>query len=200
MKLQTKLHIEPEQYNPIDYNSKVMLLGSCFTENIGNKLTYFKFQNTINPFGILFHPLAIERIITNSINQKKYTEQDVFLNNEQWHCFEAHSILSKDSKQELLESLNMAAVFTYKSIQESSHIIITLGTAWVYRNIETESIVANCHKFPQKLFNKELLSVDAVTESLEAIVSGIKSVNPSVIIIFTVSPIRHLKDGFKENA
>lgn len=199
MQLQTKINIQPERYNPIDYKSKVLLLGSCFTENIGKKLHYYKFQNVINPFGILFHPLAIEDLITNSINNKKYAEEDVFYLNEQWHCFEAHSKLSSSSKQELLELLNKAADFSFKSIQESSNIIITLGTAWVYRHIETDTIVANCHKLTQKHFNKELLSVETVSESLEAIISLIKSVNPNVNIIFTVSPVRHLKDGFKEN-
>lgn len=199
MKLQTQIPLKPEQHNQIDYHSKLLLLGSCFVKNIGEKLNYFKFQNSVNPFGILFHPLAIEKLITNAINEKEYAEEDVFFHNEQWHCFDAHSQLSASSKIELLESLNANIQITRKQIHQSSHIIITLGTAWTYRFIETDRFVANCHKVPQKQFLKTLVSVDAITESLESIIALIKSVNPQVSIVFTVSPVRHLKDGFVEN-
>lgn len=187
-------------YNQIDYNSKLLLIGSCFTENIGSKLEYFKFQNTINPFGILFHPKAIENLITNSINQKEYTEDDLIFHNERWHCFEAHSELSDSSKEVLLNKLNTTIKSTYEQLNNATHIIITLGTAWVYREITSDKIIANCHKIPQKHFLKELLTVDEISESLEAIITLIKSINPTIQTIFTVSPIRHLKDGFIENS
>ena len=173
--------------------------GSCFVENIGKKLDYFKFQNLQNPFGILFHQLAIETLITNAINEKEYTEEDIFFHNEQWHCCDAHSKLSASSKEELLHNLNQQIKATNQQINESTHIIITLGTAWVYRYIETDTIVANCHKVPQKKFLKELLSADEISESLESIIALIKRVNIEVSILFTVSPVRHLKDGFVEN-
>jgi lysophospholipase L1-like esterase len=143
--------------------------------------------------------LAIENLITNAINGKVYTEENVFCQNEQWHCFEAHSKLSTSSKEDLLFLLNEQIKATNKQIEKSTHIIITLGTAWVYRFIETDNIVANCHKVPQKKFLKELLSVDEITESLQSIVELIRSVNKTASIIFTVSPVRHLKDGFIEN-
>lgn len=200
MNLQTKIPIQPEKYNPIDYHSKIVLVGSCFAEHIGKKLEYFKFQNLLNPFGILFHPVAIENLITNAINDKNYGEENIFFLNEQWHCFEAHSKLSNVSKEELLISLNESLKTTNQQIHESTHIIITLGTAWVYKHIETDAVVANCHKVPQKQFVKELLSIEEVTESLQAIVSLIRSINKQVSVIFTVSPVRHLKDGFIENA
>ncbi len=199
MKLQTQIPLKPQQHNQIDYYSKLLLLGSCFVENIGDKLNYFKFQNSINTLGILFHPLAIEKLISNAINKKEYTEDDVFFHNEQWHCFDAHSQLSTASKEDLLKSLNSSIELTNKQVETSSHIIITLGTAWAYRYIETDAFVANCHKIPQKQFLKELLSVETISESLEAIVTLIRKVNPKVSILFTVSPVRHLKDGFIEN-
>jgi len=199
LKLQTKISLSPQQYNQIDYNSKSLLIGSCFVENIGSKLDYFKFQNFQNPFGILFHPQAIETLIVNAINEKEYIEEDGFFHNEQWHCYDVHSILSNSSKEELLKSLNENVKKTNQYIAESTHIIITLGTAWMYRFIETDKIVANCHKVPQKKFSKELMSIDEISDSLQAIVSLIKSVNSKVSILFTVSPIRHLKDGFVEN-
>lgn len=200
MKLQTQIPLQPEKYNPIDYHSKIVLIGSCFVEHIGNKLEYFKFQNLQNPFGILFQPLAIENLIVNAINKKEYTGEDLFFINEQWHSYEVHSKLSNVSKSKLLLELNDKVKSAHDSIFEASHIIITLGTAWVYRHIETDQIVANCHKVPQKQFEKELLSIETITESLQAIVSLIKSVNPKAVVMFTVSPIRHLKDGFVENA
>lgn len=199
MNLQTHIPFSKETRNPIDYNSKVFLLGSCFSESIGDKFSHFKFQSSQNPFGILFHPKAIETIVTNAINEKEYTEEDIFFLNERWHCFEAHSQLSNASKEELLDNLNEAIKSTHKQLHESTHIIITLGTAWAYRFIESDTIVANCHKVPQKKFLKELLSVDEITESLEAIVSLIRDINPTVHFIFTVSPVRHLKDGFVQN-
>lgn len=199
MKLQTTIPFKPQQHNQIDYNSKIVLIGSCFVENIGNKLDYFKFQNQQNPFGILFHPLAIENIITQAINEKEFVEEDIFFQNEQWHCFEAHSKLSASSKEALLLNLNNQITTTGEQLKQSTHIIITLGTAWVYRNLETDTVVANCHKVPHKQFVKELLSVDEISESIDAITSLIKSVNPEVSIIFTISPVRHLKDGFIEN-
>lgn len=199
MKLQTQIQLTEEQHHQIDYNSKVLMLGSCFVENIGEKLEYYKFQSIINPFGILFHPLAIENLITNAINDKNYIEDDVFFQNEQWHCFEAHSKLSHPSKNSLLSTLNSKVKITQQYIESSTHIIITLGTAWVYRHIETDAVVANCHKVPQKNFLKELLSVEEILESLNATVALIKRENPRISILFTVSPVRHIKDGFIEN-
>jgi lysophospholipase L1-like esterase len=170
---------------------------------MGTQLEYFQFQSPEasgqNPLGILFHPKAIETLITHAINEKEYTEADVFLLNERYHSFDAHSKLSDASPEELLNKLNQAVEQTNQQINHSTHIIITLGTAWVYRFIETDQIVANCHKVPQKKFLKELLSVEAIAESLDAMVTLIREINPKANFIFTVSPVRHLKDGFVEN-
>ncbi len=152
-----------------------------------------------NPFGILFHPLAIEQLVTNVVNEKVYSEEDIFNHNEQWHCFEAHSCLSSPSEAVLLKSLNDNISETFQFLKSASHIIITLGTAWAYRFIETDAYVANCHKVPQHKFLKELLSAELIVESLEAIVSLVQQINPDVKFIFTVSPVRHIKDGFIEN-
>ena len=110
-----------------------------------------------------------------------------------------HSKLSNPSKEDVLNHLNNQITLTHKQISESSHIIITLGTAWVYKYLERELIVANCHKLPQKQFEKKLLTVEEVTASLKNILSLIRSVNYNAQVIFTVSPVRHIKDGFVEN-
>ena len=199
MILQTKVIIKKEVISPISYASKIVLLGSCFSENIGNQLNHFKFQTVQNPFGILFHPKAIKELVANSIRKKTYTENDLVFQNERWHCFDAHSKLSALAKKDILLQLNTATTSTNTALKEATHLVITLGTSWVYRYNETNRIVSNCHKIPQKKFSKELLSVQEVTENLAEIIALIQSVNTSINIIFTVSPVRHLKDGFVEN-
>ena len=199
MILSTQIPVKKNLHNQIDYNSELILIGSCFTENIGKKLSHYKFKSNQNPLGILFHPKAIECLITNALNKKQYSESDIFLQNERWHCFDAHSSLSSPNKNELLTTLNNRINSTYEQLKKASHIIITLGTSWVYRHISSDKIVANCHKIPQKKFLKEILSVDEITENLSAINSLIKSVNKNISITYTVSPVRHLKDGFIEN-
>ena len=185
--------------NPIDYNSKVLSFGSCFAENMANKFDYFKFQNETNPFGIIFNPVSIEKIIDRTVQEKWFTEKDVFFHNERWHSFDVHSDLSNSDRQELLETLNKAISETRKQLKEATHIIITYGTSWIYRNLESEQIVANCHKVPQKQFSKELLSVDAVEKSIQNTINLIQTLNSDINFIFTISPVRHIKDGFAEN-
>jgi hypothetical protein len=189
----------PENNRQIDYNSKIVSLGSCFAVNMSDKLDYFKLHNVCNPFGILFHPLAIEKLINFAVSGKRFMESDIFFHNERWHCYDVHSDLSNSNKEELLRSLNVIIESTKLQLQEATYVIITYGTAWVYRNIESNSIVANCHKVPQKQFKKELLSVDEIRESSANTLKLIHSVNPNCNIIFTVSPVRHIKDGFVEN-
>jgi len=198
MNLLTQIPLSKAE-NTIDYSSQLLLLGSCFSENIGAKLAYYKFQSLQNPLGILFHPLAIEKLIQKSVNQDLFTEEDVFNANEQWHTFDAHSSLSNPSKEQIIKCLNDAIGKTSAQLKTASHIIVTLGTAWVYRKTSNNEVVANCHKIPQSNFTKELLSVEEVTESLKRVIALLQSVNTSVQFIFTVSPVRHLKDGFVEN-
>ncbi|RTY83894.1 GSCFA domain-containing protein [Flavobacterium sp. ZB4P23] len=198
MNFRTQVPI-PKSKFPIDYTSKIMSLGSCFAVNMAQKLDYFKFQNSCNPFGILFHPIAIEKLVDFAVSGKQLTESDIFFYNERWHCFDVHSDLSSSSKEELLASLNAILIAIKLQLQHVSHIIITYGTSWVYRNIESNCVVANCHKVPQKLFQKELLSVEEIEESIVKTLKLIHVVNPSCTIIFTVSPVRHIKDGFVEN-
>jgi lysophospholipase L1-like esterase len=199
MKLQTNISIKQQADNLIDYHSKILLLGSCFSENIGNKLSYYKFQSKQNPFGILFHPKAIENLISRAIKEELYTEKELTFNNERWHCLDAHSSISAADKNVLLKNLNSALIHTKKQLKEATHVFITLGTSWVYRYSETNAIVANCHKIPQKEFSKELLSVAEVSKILEQCIALLKSINKTVSVTFTVSPVRHLKDGFIEN-
>lgn len=199
MNFRTEIQLNKER-NQIDYSANILLIGSCFSENISKKLHYFKFNTSSNPFGILFNPIAIETLITHAINEKVYTENEIFQLNEQWHCFDTHSDLRSTHKNDMLQNLNAATHATHQQLSNTTHVLITLGTAWVYRFIENDTIVGNCHKVPQKKFLKELLTVDEIIASLENMSTLIKDVNPKTNIIFTVSPVRHLKDGFIENS
>ena len=199
MKLTTPIKLS-RQNPPINYSSKVLLLGSCFAQNMGAKLEYYKFQQCTNPFGILFHPVAIEKLITRAVNQTWFTSKDVFLQNEQWHCFLAHSKLSNTSEEDLISALNSALEKLRFSLLEASHVVFTFGTAWVYKHLEKDTIVANCHKVPQKEFVKHLLSPDDVSDVLLGIETKLRTINPTCSIINTVSPVRHIKDGLIANS
>lgn len=183
----------------IDYNSKVVTLGSCFAVNMSQKLDYFKFENTCNPFGILFHPLAIEKLVDFAISGKQFTNKDVFFHNEQWHCFHTHSDLSNSNREDLISNLNAKITAAKQQLQQATHVIITYGTSWVYRNIAANKVVANCHKVTQREFSKEILSIETIENSIQNTIDLIQKVNPNCNFIFTVSPVRHLKDGFVEN-
>ena len=198
MQFRTQIPIRKSDL-PIDYNSKIISLGSCFAENMSEKFEYFKFQNTVNPFGIIFNPVSIEKLVNRIVNQIEFTEKDIFFHNDLWHCYEVHSELSNSNKEEFLIELNQLIDSTKKQITKSTHFIITLGTSWVYRNIKSNGIVANCHKVPQKEFNKELLSIETIEKSIQDTIELIQKVNSNCNFIFTVSPVRHIKDGFAEN-
>jgi len=198
MKLSTPVPVHTQDLK-IDHHSKVFLMGSCFVENIGEKLDYYKFQNLRNPFGIIYHPLALENFLLRTVKAYEYTETDVFYYNERWHSFAAHSVLSDPSRENLVANLNTQSQQSLEFLKKATHIIITLGTSWVYRNRESKETVANCHKLPQSNFTKEITSVEEIERSLVSIISILRSINPEVQMIFTISPVRHLKDGVIEN-
>ncbi len=189
----------PKSNRPIDYNSQILSLGSCFAVNIAEKLDYFKFQNRCNPFGILFHPLAIHEIIRRSLSGQAFTGEDIVNHNDLWHSLDAHSELSHPNKETLLGHLNAALNDTRESLQSATHLILTYGTAWVYRYKTSQKIVANCHKIPQSQFEKELLSVETIAESIAQTIQLVRGCNPNCRIMVTISPVRHIKDGFVEN-
>ena len=198
MQFRTQIPI-PKSNFPIDYNSKIVSLGSCFAENMAEKLDYYKFQNNCNPFGIIFNPVSIEKMIYRIVNQIFYSENDIFFHNERWHCYEVHSDWSNYNAAEFLENLNAVLRTSLIQLFQASHIIITYGTSWVYRNTESNAIVANCHKVEQKEFKKEILSIETIEKSIQNTIGYFQIINPNVNFIFTVSPVRHLKDGVVEN-
>ena len=198
MKFTTPIPI-PNSTNPIDFNASILSLGSCFAVNMGEKLDYFKFQNTTNPFGIIFNPVSIEKLVARAVDQINFTEEDIFFHNERFHCFEVHSDLSSDNKKEFLEFLNAKLESTHQKIKEATHVLITYGTSWVYQEKKSGAVVANCHKMPQTHFDKHILSVASIESAIQNTVNAIRKLNPNCAFIFTISPVRHIKDGFVEN-
>lgn len=199
MQLQTFVNFDAYPKKQVDYNSKILFLGSCFSENMGVILEHHKFDVLQNPSGILFHPKAIENLIVNSIQQKQINESKLVLTNEIWYSLDAHSTLNDVNINLLIEKLELAQKQTLEFLKSATHIMITLGTAWVYKYLETNKIVANCHKIPQKKFEKLLLSVSKIEKSLQNSVEQIQQINKNATIIFTISPVRHAKNGLVEN-
>ena len=198
MNFTTKVPVKTYEF-PINYSAKLLLLGSCFAENMGEKFVYFKFQTTINPFGIIFNPVSIEKLVKRAVNRINFTEADVFFHNDLWHSYDVHSECSHSDKEILLKKLNAALEAMHRQIAEVSHIVITYGTSWVYQLKTTGEIVANCHKVPQSEFSKEILSPESIAQSIQNTMNLIRQINPEVKFIFTISPVRHTKDGFPEN-
>ncbi len=199
MKLQTQITI-PQQEPQIDYSSKVLLLGSCFSQNNAEKLSYFQFKALSNPFGIIFNPVSISALIERALKGDLFTEKDVFYHNERWQSYEVHSELSQLNKDDYIKVLNEKLTQLRDYLMSASHVIITLGTAWVYEQKETKVVVANCHKIPQKEFQKRLLKISEIEKSLERIQNLLSQYNPKATTLFTVSPVRHIKDGVVENS
>ena len=198
MHFTTKVPVKTYEF-PINYESKLLLLGSCFAENMGEKFHYFKFQTTINPFGIIFNPISIEKLVNRVVNQKKFTEIDIFYHNDLWHSYEVHSECSRADKSVFLQELNDTLHAMHRQITEATHVILTYGTSWVYRLKSSNEIVANCHKVPQSEFTKEIISPETIAQSIRNTIDTIHQINPDCKFIFTVSPVRHAKDGFPEN-
>ncbi|MFD0932588.1 GSCFA domain-containing protein [Psychroflexus salinarum] len=198
MKLTTEVPVKTSPY-PIDYNSSLLCLGSCFAEHISRKLEFYKFNVTSNPFGILFHPEAILNVLEKAVKDEEFTSDDVFQHNEKWQSLFSHSRLSRNSSTETLAVLNSAKRELKVASEEATHVIITLGTSFIYKHKSTNLGVANCHKLPQDHFEKELTSIEELKNILSRLISSFGMMQPDAKLIFTISPVRHIKDGIVEN-
>lgn len=198
MQFRTTFHI-PESDFKINHQHKILTIGSCFSDEMGNRLVDLKFDGLINPFGIIFNAYSIQNLIERSIDKRYFTTDDVHQNGEQFFCFDVHSSFNALSKDEVLINLNLTLDRVHHQIQNCDVLILTLGTSWVYERIDTAEIVANCHKVEAKQFKKVLLTTEENFKSMDLIAFEITKINPNVKIIITVSPVRHIKDGIVEN-
>lgn len=193
----TPINILPSK-NKITYASKLFFIGSCFSENIFKKVNELRFNAQCNPYGVLFNPVSIKKALQEIIEKKQYTANDIVLNDELYHSMHHHGKFSTTSQKETLDLINNNINESHTFLKEATHIFITLGTAWVYEY--QNEIVANCHKIPNIEFNKKLLSFNEVKQCLADIKNQLKQFNANVHLIFTLSPVRHLKDGMQENS
>lgn len=196
---------------PITYRDKILLIGSCFTEHIGNALEEVKFHVLQNPHGILFDPHSVCRSLVSYIHNKRYTEDDLFYQNEVWHSWSHHSRFSNTDKQRAVENINASQQRAHDFLKEADWIIITLGSSFSYRltglaepssykgGLGEAAAVANCHRAPGQWFNKHMMSIDETVSGLDNCYHQLLKFNPKLKIIFTVSPVRHLRDGVVEN-
>lgn len=189
----------------INHQHKLLLMGSCFTENIGDKLVAHKFSVLQNPNGILFNPVSVKEAVENYIAHKVIDENDLFYLNEAWHSWQHHSRFSGITKEDAFNKINIFTRTAHHYLKQTDFIIITLGSAWVYEltdkadNKKINTVAANNHKAPADWFNRRLLTNEEVVHEIESIVSQLQNFNPHIKIIFTISPVRHLREGFVEN-
>ena len=198
MNFTTQIPISKHKNN-ISHKDKIMLLGSCFTENIGNKLSINGFETLINPFGILYNPFSICSSLNRIINLKFLDSEDLVKVNEFWFSYEHHGVFRDEKCDNLLQTINLGITKANLFLKQTNWLIITLGTAWVFFLKENNKILGNCHKLNPQLIDKKLLSVDEIVENISLTINNIREINPNIKIILTVSPIRHWKQGYREN-
>ena len=181
------------------YDDSFMLCGSCFVESIGKKLENACFNVLTNPFGILFNPYSLAKSIENIIDSKLFTAEELICHHDLYHSFSHHSCFSHHDQSICIEQINRSTTHAHQFLKNSTLLIITLGTAWVYYYRPSGKIVSSCHKIPQQEFDKELLPVSQITKLLSATMKQLFEFNQNIHIILTISPVRHIKDGFVEN-
>jgi hypothetical protein len=189
----------------MEHHHNIMLVGSCFTENIGEKLSKHKWNILQNPNGILFNPVSVSEAIINIVEQKQYTKEDLFYYNEAYHSWQHHSKFSSLNAEEAIEEINTSTNTAHLFLKTANTLIITLGSAWIYTltdealNASKGSVAANNHKAPHSWFEKKLMTPAQVITVLGTMLDRVGSINKGIQVIFTISPVRHLREGAINN-
>ena len=189
----------------ITHQHKMLLIGSCFTENIGEKLKKYKFNVLENPNGILFNPVSVSEAVMGYIENIKLNAQDLFCFNEGWHSWKHHSRFSGLTADEAITKINVSTEKAHNYLKECDYVMITLGSAWIYTLTEhainglTGSVAANNHKAPSDWFHRGLMTIEEIVQVLDNMVHRLFLFNKKLKIIFTISPVRHLREGVIEN-
>lgn len=198
MDLITSVPILPYEFK-IDHSTRISLLGSCFSENIGYLMLNNKFVTDVNPFGILYNPYSISSAIKRMLSKEDYKKEDLVYHNGLYHSFMHHGSFSDPDPDICLNNISSRFTAASEFINGANILFITFGTAYVYRLHNEGSVVGNCHKFPANAFKRSRLSVEEIVNESVTVIEELHKVNPTMKIIFTVSPIRHLRDGAHEN-
>jgi hypothetical protein len=198
MKLKTELDI-PASKNPIELEDKVVLLGSCFTDNIGEKLSSNKFNVSINPLGISFNPLSLHNQLKRILANKLIEKDELIEKDGIYYHWDFHSDFCNTNKNKMLEEINSKISESYEFYKNSKHLIITYGTSYFYRNLNTNRVVNNCHQFPNHIFEKQIGNTKLFSDSFLDVYNTLIIQNPEINITLTLSPIKHYRDGIIEN-
>ena len=198
MKFRTEIDIAKSK-NPIEHSEKILTIGSCFADNISGYFKNFRFDVKTNPFGVLYNPVSIFNSFQILAEERRFTESDLLYNQGEWHSFSHHSDFSHHDKQVCLNQINYGIEEYSTFLKNCDRVIITYGTSYVYKFIENNNIVSNCHKIPQQKFERLLLSLNELNDYTNKIIELLKNINSKIGIIFTVSPIRHWRDGAVDN-
>ncbi len=198
MKFRTEIKL-PEYPFRISYTDRIMFVGSCFSDNIGRFFEENGFDVSVNPFGTLFNPISIAFALKLAMNPSLFDERLVVNNEGLWHSFAHHGRFSDSNRQKLMETVGEQLSSTHDFLLKSDFLFLTFGTSYVYRYIKEGFVVANCHKIPAYEFDKERITVETIVSEYKNLISELKKTNAKLKIVFTVSPVRHLGDGFHEN-
>lgn len=199
MKFRTPLPVsQPE--NKIGIEHKILTLGSCFSDSIGNKLLEYKFDTLVNPLGTIFDPLSISRILDYSITNQSPSQQSYVFSQGVYKNLHVHSSFTGLSEDELALKIKARLSSTNDFLAKTDWAMITFGTAYVYQHKETKAHIANCQKLPAHDFTKHLAGKEAMQSSVQDSFNLLRKFNPHIKIVLTVSPVRHLADGLEENS
>jgi lysophospholipase L1-like esterase len=180
-------------------NSKVLTLGSCFSDNIGNRLLTHSFDTLVNPFGTVFNPISISKLLRFALNGGLIDINELNSIGSRFFHYDFHSTFDNPNPEEVVKKINSALANTRSFIKSMDVLVLTFGTSIVYRLKEDKRIVSNCHKVPNSNFTKLFLDADFMEDTMVQMLDSIKEINPSIKIILTVSPVRHTKEGLVEN-
>ena len=178
---------------------ELLLMGSCFATNIGALLADARFRPDVNPFGVLYNPLSVSTALRELVTGRLYKEEDLFFFRECWHSPMHHGSFSAFTPEETLHAINSRLHHAYKKLPELNWLMVTMGTAYVYKQKESGQVVANCHQLPESHFLRYRLSVEEIVEDYTALITEMAARNPELKWLFTVSPIRHIRDGMHAN-
>ncbi len=198
MNLQAKTTVAAPDFL-IDYNSRLMMLGSCFAENMGSKFSYYKFDVDVNPCGIIYNPLSVANVLRLIVEGKQFEKSDLRQVGGKWVSLYHHGAFSSTDPDECLRRINDRLTKATGELRTLDLLVITWGTAWVYRYTRENIVVSNCHKIPSQEFERSRLSVEDIVKEYLVLIGRLREINPGLRILFTVSPIRHWKDGAHGN-